>query len=106
MSVTSVGSHVSQNPGSLLLQQLVAQGARPQGPSGSQGVLEDLLALSPAAQQLTQAPGTMNQTLSADSKNLLLTALLNGESNASNPAALLSLYGSQGLDPRFAFREA
>ena len=101
MSVTSIGASASQNLGSLLLQQLVAQGARPQGPSGSKGVLEDLLALSPAAQQLTQAPGAVSQTLSADSKNLLLTALLNGESNASNPAALLGLFGSQGASSLF-----
>jgi len=106
VSVTPIGSNASQNLGSLVLQQLVAQGAKPQGPGTAKGVLEDLLALSPAAQQLTQAPGTVNPYLSTDAKHLLLTALLNGESNASNPAALLDLFGSQGLDPRYAFHEA
>jgi hypothetical protein len=149
MSVTPVGSNQSQSIGSMLLQQLMASGTNSQGTTGTSGALGDLLTLSPAAQQLTQAPAAVTQAMSdlfsgqkdvqgdlaqlksffsqnpqqlasvlsslqggagayglsnsLGSNSALLTALMNGQSNASNPAALLSLLGSQGQDSLFSF---
>ena len=57
MSVTSVGSNQSQSIGSQLLQQLMANSSTSQ--STTTGSLEDLLSLSPAAQQLAQAPSAV-----------------------------------------------
>jgi hypothetical protein len=150
LSVTPVGSNPLQNTGSLLLQQLTAaNGASGQNASSSSGVMEDLLTLSSAAQQLAQAPAAVTQAMtdllsgqkdvqgdlaqlqtffqknpqslasvlgslqggagaygvsnSLGSNSELLTALMNGQSNASNPANLLSLLGGQGKDSLFSW---
>lgn len=102
MSITPVGSNPSPNIGSLLLQQLAAAAASSQGPGGAAGLLGDQLTLSPEAQKLAQALGAGTQGTSADSKSILLTALMNAQSNASNPASLLSLLQNPGQDSLFA----
>jgi hypothetical protein len=132
-----------------LLQQLSATGSGSQDLSGGSSPLGDLLTLSPAAQQLTQAPAAVTQAMtdllsgkqvaqadlaqlqtflqgnpqglsslissaqagkstygvssSSGASDNLLTALMNQQSNASNPADLLSLLGnSQSQDPLLA----
>jgi hypothetical protein len=49
-----------------------------------------------------QGSGGLNGTSNPVSSSTLLTALMNGQANASNPAALLSLMGGQGQDSLFA----
>ena len=132
-----------------LLQQLSTTGSGSQDLSGSSSALGDLLTLSPAAQQLTQAPAAVTQAMtdllsgkqvaqgdlaklqtflqanpqslsslissaqaskstygvssSSGASDNLLTALMNQQSNASNPADLISLIGnSQSQDPLLA----
>ena len=140
MSLPSVGSNQTQTIGNSLLQQLAADSSSSQGASGSSGLLGDLLTLSPAAQQLTQAPAAVTQAMtdllsgkqvaqadlaqlqtflqshpqslsslissaqaskgtygvsnSSGASDNLLTALMNQQSNASNPADLFSLLGN------------
>lgn len=61
MSVPAVGSNGSQSVQSLLLQQLMAsQGGQP---STLPDALSDLLNLSPAARQLSQAPAAVTQAM-------------------------------------------
>jgi hypothetical protein len=64
MSVPSVSSSSSQNVGALLLQQLLAGGSASQDSSGLSGLLGDLMTISPAAQQLTQAPTAVTDAMS------------------------------------------
>ena len=148
MSIPSVASNQAQTIGSTLLQQLVANEAGAQGTSGTSSLLGDLLTLSPAAQQLTQAPADVTQAMqdlfsgqkdiqgdltklksyfqqnpqslihllnslqagtgtygtanASGSKSALLTALMNGQSNNSDPTALLNLLsGNQGQNSLF-----
>ena len=150
MSLPSVGSNQAQTIGNALLQQLTADSSSSQGASGNSGLLGDLLTLSPAAQQLTQAPAAVTQamgdlfsghkevqgdlaqlqsyfqqnpqslasllssvqggagTYSASSStgpaSALLTALMNGQNNASDPSALLGLLsGNQGQSTLFDY---
>jgi lipopolysaccharide biosynthesis regulator YciM len=150
VSIPTVGSNQTQTIGSTLLQQLMAEESSSQGTSGDSGVLGDLMSLSPAAQQLTQAPdavtqamgdlfsgkkdvqgdlallqsyfqqnpqnlasllsslqggaGTYSASNSTNSNSALLTALMNGQSNASNPSALLGLLsGNQGQNTLFNY---
>ena len=150
MSVPSVGSNQAQTIGNTLLQQLAAEGSSSQGTSGGSGLLGDLMSLSPAAQQLTQAPdavtkamgdlfsgkkdvqgdlallqsyfqqnpqnlasllssleggaGTYNASNATNSSSALLTALMNAQSNSSDPSALLGLLsGNQGQNTLFDF---
>jgi hypothetical protein len=150
MSLSSVSSNQAQTIGSALLQQLVASEAGTQSTSGTSDLLGDLMTLSPAAQQLTQAPAAVTQAMqdlftsqkdvkgdleqlksyfqknpqslvnllsslqggtstysaanSSNSTSALLTALMNGQSNNSDPSALLSLLtGNQGQDSLFDF---
>jgi hypothetical protein len=63
MSLPSVGSNQTQTIGNTLLQQLTADSSSSQGTSGNSGLLGDLLTLSPAAQQLTQAPAAVTQAM-------------------------------------------
>jgi len=63
MSVTAVSSDQTQTLGSLLLQQVLANGSGSQDTSGASGVLGDLMTLSPAARQLTQAPDAVVQAM-------------------------------------------
>lgn len=51
---------------------------------------------------LTGSTGTYEVSTAAGSTSTLLTALMNRQSNASDPAALLTLLGSQGQDSLFA----
>jgi hypothetical protein len=144
LSITSIGSNASQTIGSLLLQQLAATGSSTQATTGSADGLGDLLTLSPAAQQLAQAPAAVTQALtdllttqadvkgdlaqvkgyfqqhpeglasllsslqggtaatgSAQDRNLLLAALMNGQSRASDPSSLLTLLGGTGQTTLF-----
>ena len=150
MSVTTVGSNQAQTIGSALLQQLAADESSSQGTSGASGFLGDLMTLSPAAQQLTQAPAAVTQAMSdlfsgkkdvqgdlaqlhsyfqqnpqslagllgslqggtgtysatsvSSSASALLTALMNGQSNASDPSALLGLLsGNEGQSTLFDY---
>jgi hypothetical protein len=63
MSVSSVGSNQTQTIASALLQQLMASESSAQGTSSASGLLGDLMTLSPAAQQLTQAPDAVTQAM-------------------------------------------
>jgi len=150
VSISTIGSNQTQTISSALLQQLAAEESSSQGTSGNSGLLGDLLTLSPAAQQLTQAPdavtqamgdlfsgkkdvqgdlallqnyfqqnpkslasllsslqggaGTYSASNSTNSNSALLTALMNGQSNASNPSALLGLLsGNQGQNTLFNY---
>jgi lipopolysaccharide biosynthesis regulator YciM len=150
VSISTVGSNQTQTIGSALLQQLAAEESSSQSTSGDAGILGDLMSLSPAAQQLTQAPvavtqamsdlfsgkkdvqgdlaklqsyfqqnpqnlasllsslqggaGTYNASSSTNSSSALLTALMNGQSNASDPSALLGLLsGNQGQNTLFNY---
>ena len=150
MSVTTVGSNQAQTIGSALLQQLAADESSSQGTSGASGFLGDLMTLSPAAQQLTQAPAAVTQAMSdllsgkkdvqgdlaqlqsyfqqnpqslagllgslqgdtgtysassaTGSASALLTALMNGQSNASDSSALLGLLsGNEGQSTLFDY---
>jgi hypothetical protein len=150
VSIPTVGSNQTQTIGSTLLQQLAAEESNSQGTNGDSGILGDLMSLSPAAQQLTQAPdavtqamgdlfsgkkdvqgdlallqsyfqqnpqnltsllsslqegtGTYSPSSSTGSTSALLTALMNGQSNASDPSALLGLLsGNQGQNTLFNY---
>jgi len=150
MSVSTVDSNQTQTIGSALLQQLAANESSSQGTSGASGLLGDLMTLSPAAQQLTQAPAAVTQAVSdlfsgkkdvqgdlaqlrtyfqknpqglvsllstlqggtgtysassaTGSTSALLTALMNGQSNASDPSALLGLLsGNEGQNTLFDY---
>jgi hypothetical protein len=150
MSIPTIGSNQTQTLGTALLQQLAAEESGAQGTSGNSGLLGDLMTLSPAAQQLTQAPdavtqamgdlfsgkkdvqgdlallqsyfqqnpknltsllsslqegtGTYSPSSSTGSTSALLTALMNGQSNASDPSALLGLLsGNQGQNTLFNY---
>ena len=83
MSIASVGSNPSQTIGSLLLQQLVANGASSQGTSDVTGLLGDLLTLSPEAQHLAQAPAAVTQALQD---------LLSGQKDVQGDLAQLKSY--------------
>jgi hypothetical protein len=63
VNIASIGSNGSQNIGSLLLQELNASSTSSQNTAGSSSLLEDLLTLSPAAQQLNKAPDSVIQAL-------------------------------------------
>lgn len=142
MTIGSVGSTSLQTLRNQLLQQLNATGSGASDLTGSASPLGDLLTLSPAAQQLAQAPAAVTQAMTdilagkkVAPENLaqlktflqnnpqsldgllssvqgntqgtasatLLTAFMNQQSNASNPAALLRLLGSdQNQDPLLA----
>ena len=139
MTINSVGSSTPQNIARQLLQQLNATGTTSQNTEGPMGLLGDQLNLSPAAQQLSQAPAAVTQALRAllagkkavpgdlaqlqgylqanpealsgllsgtqgsaatygtahasASTDALVTALMNHQSNFSNPGALLGLLG-------------
>jgi lipopolysaccharide biosynthesis regulator YciM len=150
VSIPTVGSNQTQTIGSTLLQQLAAEESNSQGTNGDSGILGDLMSLSPAAQQLTQAPdavtqamgdllsgkkdvqgdlaklqsyfqqhpqslagllsslqggaGTYSASNATNSNSALLTALMNEQSNASDPSALLSLLsGNQGQNTLFSY---
>ena len=150
MSLPSVGSNQTRTIGSTLLQQLAAEESSSQSTSGDSGILGDLMSLSPAAQQLTQAPdavtqamgdlfsgkkdvqgdlallqsyfqqnpqnltsllssleggaGTYSASNATNSSSALLTALMNAQSNSSDPSALLGLLsGNQGQNTLFDF---
>jgi hypothetical protein len=64
MSLSSVDATSSQSAANLLIQQLLSSGTSAQGSSGDSGILGDLMTLSPAAQQLTQAPTAVTQAMS------------------------------------------
>ena len=63
MTIGSVGSTSIQTLRNQLLQQLNATGSGSQDASGSASPLGDLLTLSPAAQQLAQAPAAVTQAM-------------------------------------------
>lgn len=98
MSIASIGSSGSQNIGSLLLQALNANGASTQKSPDGSSLVDDLLTLSPAAQQLAKAPDTLAQAMKElfsdqkDPNSALLTALMNHQSSQSDPSALLTLF--------------
>lgn len=99
MSIATVASTTSQTQslGSLLLQQLNAQGSSSQG-STQTTTTGDLLTVSPEAQQLAKVLSGLqsgSSTSTPDSRSALLTALMNGQSNQSNPANLLKLLNGQ-----------
>src|SRR5664279_1859288 len=149
MTIGSVGSTSIQTLRDQLLQQLNTTGSSSQDTSGGSSPLGDLLTLSPAAQQLTQAPPAVAQAMtdilagkkvaqgdlaqmqtflqnnpqslsslisgiqaskstygvssSSGASDNLLTAFMNQQSNASNPADLFSLLGNnQTQDPLLA----
>ena len=144
MTIGSVGSTSIQTLRNQLLQQLNATGSGSQDLTGSASPLGDLLTLSPAAQQLAQAPAAVTQAMTdilagkkaapedlaqlktflqnnpqsldgllssvqgslstqGAASDTLVTALLNQQSNASNPGSLLRLLGSnQAQDPLLA----
>lgn len=100
MSIATVASTTSQaqSLGSLLLQQLNAQGTSSQASSTQTTTTGDLLTVSPEAQQLAKVLSSLQSggsTSTADSRSALLTALMNGQSNQSNPANLLKLLNGQ-----------
>jgi hypothetical protein len=146
---SSVASTNIQTLRDQLLQQLNATGSSSQDTNSGSSPLGDLLTLSTAAQQLTQAPAAVTQAMTdllsgkqvaqadltqlqtflqnnpqslsslissiqaskstygaanaSGASDTLLTALMNQQSNASNPADLLSLLGSsQTQDPLLA----
>jgi hypothetical protein len=96
MSVPSIGSSLSQSVTSQLLQQLLSEGTSSQTQTGA-GALGDLLSLSPAAQQLNQAPTAVSKAMSdllTDQKDVQGDlAQLKGYFQ-QNPQALASLLGS------------
>jgi hypothetical protein len=109
MSIAAVGSSGSQTIASLLLQELNASGASAQKVAPGSNLLEDLLTLSPAAQQLAKSPDTLAQAMQEllagqkDPNNALLTALMNQQSSQSDPSALLTLFkGTRTQDSLFA----
>lgn len=63
MTIGSVGSTSLQTLRNQLLQQLNATGSGSQDATGSASPLGDLLTLSPAAQQLAQAPAAVTQAM-------------------------------------------
>ena len=60
----------------------------------------DQVTLSPAALRLAEAQGTSSTATLVDG---LLTGLMNMQSQASNPADLLKLLGTQGQSSLFDF---
>ena len=86
MTISSIGSNGSQNIGSLLLQELNANGANSQNATDSSSLLEDLMTLSPAAQQLTKAPDAVTQALSD---------LFSGQKDPNGDLAQLKSYFQQ-----------
>ena len=64
MSITPLGSDSSQNIANLVMQSLLANGTSSQDTSSLSGILGDLLSVSPAAQQLSQAPTAVTQAMS------------------------------------------
>lgn len=146
MTISSVGSNSPQSIASQLLQQLNATGPTSQTTGGLMDLLGDQVTLSPAAQQLSQAPAAVTKALSdllsgkkaasgdlaqlqsylkanpgnlssllsgaqgsstaygidgaSGSTDALVTALMNHQSNFSNPGSLLGLLGGgQNPDP-------
>jgi hypothetical protein len=86
MSVSTVGSNQAQTIGSLLLQQLAAEQTGSQDTSGDAGLAGDLMTLSPAAKQLSQAPKAVVQAMSD---------LFSGQTDVSGDLSLLKSYFQQ-----------
>jgi hypothetical protein len=92
MTIGSVGSTSIQTLRNQLLQQLNATGAASQDLTGSASPLGDLLTLSPAAQQLAQAPAAVTQAM---------TDILAGKKAAQGDLAQLKTFlqnNPQSLD--------
>lgn len=94
MSVTPIGSNPHPTLAAELMQGLLPPGAtsadRASTPTSDQA-LGDQLSLSPAALRLSQARATP-----AYLRDAMVTALMNGESQASDPASLLGLLSRPG----------
>jgi hypothetical protein len=89
VNIASIGSNGSQNIGSLLLQELNASGTNSQNATGNSSLLDDLLTLSPAAQQLSKAPDTVLQALKD---------LFSGQKDPSGDLAQVKSYFQQHPD--------
>jgi hypothetical protein len=92
MTIGSVGSTNIQTLRNQLLQQLNATGAGSQDLTGSASLLGDQLTLSPAAQQLAQAPAAVTQAM---------TDILAGKKAAEGDLAQLKTFlqnNPQSLD--------
>ena len=83
MSIKAVDSNSSQSIGSLAMQLLQGQAASTQSAGLSNGSTGDLLTLSSAAQQLTQAPAAVTQALQD---------LLSGQKDITGDVAKVKTY--------------
>ena len=89
MSVVPVSTSTSQSSqtiGTQILQQLLSQGTSTQDTSGLSGILGDLMTLSPAAQQLQQAPNEVTQAMGD---------LFSGQTDVQGDLATLKTYFQQ-----------
>jgi hypothetical protein len=106
MSVVPISSSTaqsSQSIGTQILQQLLSQGSGTQDTSGLAGLFGDMMTLSPAAQQLQQAPSAVTQAMGdlfSGQKDVQgdLAKLKSyfGENPQSLANVLSSLQGTQG----------
>ena len=86
MDITSLSASTSQTLGAQLMQQLQATGPGSQDLTGLSALLEDNLSLSPAAQQLAQAPAAVTKAM---------TDLLSTQKDVSGDLAQLKTWFQQ-----------
>lgn len=83
MSISTIGSSDSQNIGSLVLQSLLGSSTSSTDSNGLSGILGDLMTLSPASQQLAQAPAAVTSAM---------TDLFSTQKNVSGDLSALTAY--------------
>jgi hypothetical protein len=86
MSLVPVGPNTPQSVGKQVLQQLLNQESGTQEASGLNGLLGDLMTLSPAAQQLQQVPAAVTAAMSD---------ILSGQKDVQGDLAKLKTYFEQ-----------
>lgn len=86
MSVSTIQSSDSQNIGSLVLQSLLGSSSSSTDSNGLSGILGDLMTLSPASQQLAQAPAAVTSAM---------TDLFSTQNNVSGDLSALTAYFKQ-----------
>jgi hypothetical protein len=86
MSVSTIQSSDSQNIGSLILQSLLGGSSSSTDSNGLSGILGDLMTLSPASQQLAQAPTAVSSAMSD---------LFSTQNNVSGDLSALTTYFQQ-----------
>jgi len=86
MTVSTVQSGDSQNIGSLVLQSLLGSSSASTNSNGLSGLLGDLMTLSPASQQLAQAPADVTSAMND---------LFSTQANVSGDLSALTAYFKQ-----------